>query len=76
MSAGTFEPTEQNLQLDDAPVELAALILSCWARDKAKRPDLHSILETLKCVYPHRAGMSFGDSLVDRLMHYSNELEA
>ncbi|GAU99805.1 hypothetical protein RvY_10752-4 [Ramazzottius varieornatus] len=76
MGAGTFDPTQRDLGLDSAPVELAALMYSCWARKPDDRPDLNSMLQTLTAVYPQRSGMSFGDSIIDRLIHYSNELEA
>ncbi|GAU99760.1 hypothetical protein RvY_10712-2 [Ramazzottius varieornatus] len=75
MRAGTYVPSPAELELDTVPPDIATLMMSCWAINTAERPDLNQIFETLTKVYPQRSGMSFSASIVDRLMHYSNELE-
>ena len=75
MNTGSYVPSSSELELDAVPDGISSMILSCWALDPLARPDLNFIFQSLRRVYPQRSGMSFSASIVDRLMHYSNELE-
>ena len=70
---GTFEPAD--LIDGDLPEPVDQLIMDCIKRDKTKRPLISTIIERLSVIYPQRVGMSFSDSLVDRLLQYHRELE-
>ncbi|GAV04817.1 hypothetical protein RvY_15038 [Ramazzottius varieornatus] len=73
MLEGTFEPIE--LIQGDLPEPVDQLIIDCLKRDRTQRPLVSAIIERLAVIYPQRAGMSFSDSLIDRMLRYHRELE-
>ncbi|GAU97034.1 hypothetical protein RvY_08397 [Ramazzottius varieornatus] len=69
-----FDPT--TIDIPNCPPELATIIRACWARKPSDRPTISKIVSTLNKAYPQREGLTLEKSLMERLMHYSQELEA